>query len=327
MSEHFIKNIEIDNFKCFNSFKAEGFKRVNLIGGKNNVGKTAFMEACKIGINAEDIKGLTGALVDIKISRENINILTGLVDKTLNINDKMIQEFLQPFSGLKLIINNQKKYFFIKEKLGIKSYSFNINNELLDIKIKDFLFEGNVKENLRFIDNFGLSSSNIIKDFSAIQKKDEESFLNNIINQFDSNIKSFKIIDDKPQCKMNDNYYEITEFGDGLRHIISIVIELFKCEDGHLFIDEIDNGIHYTQLDEIWKIIFQISDKLDVQIFATTHSKECIDSYARVAKKLKDENTTFIALGRDKESQLKAIVMKSERFNRELRDGNGVRGW
>ena len=48
--EHFIKNIEIKNFKCFEDFKAEGFGRVNLIGGKNNVGKTAFMEACFLSL-------------------------------------------------------------------------------------------------------------------------------------------------------------------------------------------------------------------------------------------------------------------------------------
>ena len=46
MSEHFIKDIEIKNYKLFKNFKAGGFGRVNLIGGKNNVGKTAFMEAC-----------------------------------------------------------------------------------------------------------------------------------------------------------------------------------------------------------------------------------------------------------------------------------------
>ena len=34
--EHFIKNIEIKNFKCFEDFQAEGFGRVNLIGGMEN---------------------------------------------------------------------------------------------------------------------------------------------------------------------------------------------------------------------------------------------------------------------------------------------------
>ena len=50
MSEHFIREIEIKNFKCFEDFKAEGFGRVNLIGGKNNVGKTALMEALQFSI-------------------------------------------------------------------------------------------------------------------------------------------------------------------------------------------------------------------------------------------------------------------------------------
>ena len=56
MSEHFIKNIEIKNFKCFKDFKAEGFGRVNLIGGKNNVGKTAFMEAVYVNVHSKNTK-------------------------------------------------------------------------------------------------------------------------------------------------------------------------------------------------------------------------------------------------------------------------------
>ena len=54
MSEHFIKNIEIKNFKCFEDFKAEGFGRVNLIGGKNNVGKSTLLEALYINLNADN---------------------------------------------------------------------------------------------------------------------------------------------------------------------------------------------------------------------------------------------------------------------------------
>lgn len=45
----YITNLNIKHFKCFNNFKVDGLARVNLITGKNNVGKTALMEA--IGIN------------------------------------------------------------------------------------------------------------------------------------------------------------------------------------------------------------------------------------------------------------------------------------
>ena len=51
MNEHFLTDIEIEQFNCFSNFKASVLKRVNLIGGKNNIGKTAFMEACLIVVN------------------------------------------------------------------------------------------------------------------------------------------------------------------------------------------------------------------------------------------------------------------------------------
>jgi len=46
MENHFIQNIEFKNFKCFQDLKVKELKRVNLIGGKNNIGKTTFIEGC-----------------------------------------------------------------------------------------------------------------------------------------------------------------------------------------------------------------------------------------------------------------------------------------
>ena len=40
-----LEDIRIQNFRCFENFKAEGFERINLIGGKNNSGKTFLLEA------------------------------------------------------------------------------------------------------------------------------------------------------------------------------------------------------------------------------------------------------------------------------------------
>ncbi len=48
MTNHFINNISIENFKCFQNLQIEGIETVNLIGGKNNVGKTAFLEAVEL---------------------------------------------------------------------------------------------------------------------------------------------------------------------------------------------------------------------------------------------------------------------------------------
>jgi AAA15 family ATPase/GTPase len=40
-----IEDIEITNFRCFDRLKVSGCKRINLISGKNNVGKTTLLEA------------------------------------------------------------------------------------------------------------------------------------------------------------------------------------------------------------------------------------------------------------------------------------------
>ncbi|NYT26968.1 MAG: AAA family ATPase [Candidatus Thiodubiliella endoseptemdiera] len=40
-----IENINIEHYKCFEEFKIEGLDRINIISGKNNVGKTALLEA------------------------------------------------------------------------------------------------------------------------------------------------------------------------------------------------------------------------------------------------------------------------------------------
>lgn len=45
-----LKEIEIQNFRCFEQIKISGFERVNLIGGKNNAGKTALLEAIFLNV-------------------------------------------------------------------------------------------------------------------------------------------------------------------------------------------------------------------------------------------------------------------------------------
>jgi AAA15 family ATPase/GTPase len=102
------------------------------------------------------------------------------------------------------------------------------------------------------------------------------------------------------------------EFGDGLRHYISIICALYACENGYLFIDEIDNGIHYSQLDKLWELILTLSKKTNYQLFAITHSKEMLESFARVAKKLNEQDISYTTLVKNKQQEIKAITQDYE---------------
>ncbi len=304
MNEHFIKNIEIKNFKCFKDFKAEGFGRVNLIGGKNNVGKTAFMEAVYIVADTRNKKDkdILGTFITIESFRGMPNKISG--------------------NELK-IINN--KYYNIK----IKTNTFELKSTL---KKDESLVAENTElsftnTSYNFIPSYMVDNKLIDNIFNKIKKQRKRDKLNKILNEFDSNILEFDIIEEKPQVflKTLDTFQNVSELGHGLKRYIAIVSSILINKDGILFIDEIENGIHYTNLDKLWEIILSISKQQNVQVFATTHSKESIESYARVAKKLEDKEIIFIELCK-REENIKAFVYPYDWFIDEIEQEHEVRG-
>ena len=75
--------------------------------------------------------------------------------------------------------------------------------------------------------------------------------------------------------------YPLKSMGDGINRVLTIILALVNSENGFLMIDEFENGLHYTAQEQLWKIIFKLSKDLNVQIFATTHSEDCISGFQR----------------------------------------------
>ena len=75
--------------------------------------------------------------------------------------------------------------------------------------------------------------------------------------------------------------------GDGMIHALSIALSMVNSQNGLVLIDEIENGLHYSVLTNVWKMIFQTSQKLNVQVFVATHSDECIKAAYEAVESLK----------------------------------------
>ena len=317
---HFLTDIEIKEFKCFKDFKASGFKRVNLIGGKNNVGKTAFMAACFINVHSENINTMVTAIYGIKQIREKTNLIFG------EINPQKLLDATRAYTS-KSNLSLSNKEFSIVEKDAVKEYKFNINGEKKTINARELSLNFSAIYNIKIIDSVGWNDIALVKVYQAIQKKDKENELNIFVREFDRSIENFKVIGDKPQCKTNGEYRDITEFGDGLKHYISIICALYACENGYLFIDEIDNGIYYDHLDRLWEIILTLSKQNNCQVFATTHSQEMLESFARVAKKLDEQDISYTLLLKDKQQEIKTISFDYEMLLDSIEQKREVRGW
>jgi hypothetical protein len=68
----------------------------------------------------------------------------------------------------------------------------------------------------------------------------------------------------------------VSFMGDGVRRVLSIVLAIANAPGGVVLIDEIENGLHYSVQKQVWQAIAKAARRLDVQIFATTHSWECL---------------------------------------------------
>ena len=367
MNEHFIKNIEIKNFKCFENFKAEGFGRVNLIGGKNNVGKTAFMEACFLS-QSEDTKNLFGKLLEIKTHRdvinnllikttreedlqklikENINIEIyskgkgGFQEDKINSHGERTQEYKEWDNGLVKIefdtkLNIYTKYTQIYVFPGFHDQE---TGEELDTSYPDIysisdlvnyldisLDSTKMKFSLNFISPYSNSNEeleNIIGQSKIDNKYDElNKYLLDVFG-----ISSIDIIKNKPMLKVDTQYRELSYFGQGIKTFINIISSILLLKDDILFIDEVENGIHYTNLDKLWEIILTISKEHNVQVFATTHSKECIESFNRVQLELQDNESNYFEMATNiKTNKIFMSKIDSNQLEYELSHQGRFRG-
>ncbi len=72
--------------------------------------------------------------------------------------------------------------------------------------------------------------------------------------------------------------------GDGMRRLLALSAALIRAKGGFLIVDEIDTGFHYSIMTDVWKLVVSTADRLNIQVFATTHSLDCIRGLAEVCR-------------------------------------------
>ena len=115
----------------------------------------------------------------------------------------------------------------------------------------------------------------------------------------------------------------LRSFGDGLNRLFAIILSLVNVRDGVLLIDEIETGLHYTVQLDIWRVIFRLAKSLDVQVFATTHSKDAVEAFQQAAAET-PEWGTLVRLADKGGSIIPTVAPEDElaiatRYNIEVR--------
>ncbi|RUT05221.1 hypothetical protein DSM106972_040420 [Dulcicalothrix desertica PCC 7102] len=67
--------------------------------------------------------------------------------------------------------------------------------------------------------------------------------------------------------------------GDGMRRLLTLALSAVNVENGYLLIDEIDTGLYYEFQTDMWRLILETAQRLNIQVFATTHSWDCVRAF------------------------------------------------
>ena len=344
MEEHYIREIKIQQYKSLQNFHAEGFARINLIGGKNNVGKTAFMEACYLISNLQSFYQKNDEKIEreklyfeliksffaLQMNRYGVDFLLSWLDESITLHS---------FANLEIEIPNKYKLSIDENvvspnKFLKQSYWNDGSFELYKYEKNKYFYTLKEKKNAmpelgfyKFVTMCSNNQTNIRKLLSKIKRDDRNDELNGYLSKL-FNITKIDMTDEDILLFDKDRKsYRLSEYGDGIKNFINIVLTILYDKERVVFLDEIENGVHYTKFDAMWRIVFHLSKENSVQIFATTHSKELIESYARVSKELQDESVSYIKMTQLDDGNIMAGVRDYEMLQSSVENAHEVRGW
>jgi AAA15 family ATPase/GTPase len=291
-------SIDINNFRSIENLRISNFKQINLITGRNNCGKTTMLEAMFL------IAGMSNPQLPVTI--QHFRDLIPASDDSLNIIFRNLN--FDQFPHIHAVLDGTKRELVIKPKYSIPNNptiinSGKISNNVHTVNGLSLEFnDGNSKTN--FVSEISLSN-NTFKISDNYKEKHRCSFhlskfaatmlpqqLEKIIinKQMNAVIDVLKEIDNKIAGIFMgggngiiyadiglDKLPPINIMGDGIRKILYLIAATLDMQGGGvLLIDEIENGLHYSALNTLWKALLKASEIYNVQLFATTHSNECI---------------------------------------------------
>jgi AAA15 family ATPase/GTPase len=277
-----LNSLYIKNFRLFKELTIEKLGRVNLIVGRNNSGKTCLLEALWIyGSNANP------AVLKKIIYQRDEN--SQLIDEHnplrfiyYNYNESII---IAPHKKLTL---GEKKWPKMELFLGGKEGL--INNEPSSINFPDFPNN----EHTQFVGTT-MANQPVENLWNNIVVTPLEEHVLKGLHLFDQKIQKVGLIvkPDKniPMIFLKNERIPLKHLGEGMSRVFHLILALVNAKDGFLLIDEFENGLHYTVQPKVWALIFKLAKALNVQVFATTHSWDCVKGFHAVWENQENEGT------------------------------------
>lgn len=325
-----LPSFRIQGFRAFRDLEIPRLGRVNLIVGKNNVGKTTVLEALKVyaaGSEAPwEIRELlerrqeirrgsprekTSAQIDIEriffqpISpgrHASIHLGPSDKEKQLHINPIVLKKPTEEPSSTQVrpegkaqeseevwrvsVGGTAVQHFF---PLTIGSIP---SSEATAMRYWESRHETTNVLTCGYLPARGIDRISIGALWDSIVLTANEQSTLQALRIIAPDIERVSLVEDPRQQgvryalivrKTRSTPEPLHSMGDGMNRIFELALSLVSARDGLFLIDEVENGVHYSAQEQLWRFIFEAASQLNVQVFATTHSWDCISAFQKAA--------------------------------------------
>jgi len=354
-----LTSFKIQNFRSFRHLQIDRFGHINLIVGKNNVGKSSLLEALWLYASS----GALPVIAEILLARNEMSrssdansdsgdrlrldfehlfygrsrsdkgrepIKIGPIDSsedTLSIALEWYAEAFDENGQLPPIDDDTVKYLQptalaismgsqYKRKLPVQNSFPFFNRRWMRSEAS-----AGKEINCLYMPAAGLKKPDVGYLWDNIALTDLEQDLLSALRIIAPEVERLSLVGDPMHDRGRIAVIKIagqtrpiplSSMGDGLNRIFGIMLVLANAKDGILLVDEIENGIHYTVQPNLWSLVFNVAHRLNVQVFATTHSLDCITAFEKVAAQQKEKNGTLIRLEAKREMTNAVLFDESE---------------
>jgi hypothetical protein len=327
-----ISTLEINQFRGIENVKFENLGRANLIIGGNNTGKTSILEALVLlyGDNQQLQSLPTTFRMMPKDGRDNGFGFWKFLVRGQNISNFSVKGDEEVVSGFL----KEDKWMFSKPHGSQRQH-------VAAITIHG---NGNVGVNavpspysLSVLSTKQADPATVSELFNRIAplNPDNETKLEDLLRlSIEPRLRRLRYA--KPQGAQTHLVYidlgegamlPFTQLGQAFARTLQIYCEIFAEHPKIILIDEIENGLYYEGMEDFWKGLMAVLEDQDVQLFATTHSRECMEAAQKAASGMSGDPLRFLRLDRMVDDPSKIIgttfgkreMETAIEFNKEMR--------
>ena len=270
--------IRYQDYRGFKDLSLSELGRVNLVVGRNNTGKTAFLEGLVALAQPRIISSELHRMFRIDHGNKNARFFRWIPRDSSSTPVAMLGAGIEDGSSVETWFTTGRKDMASAaepQRAVIKSSKGDVELSIA-VARKTFICPA--------VAVHGRAPDTVVKNYAAAaKKKGGEEMIHSILNKVDPRIQKIRVDpgEDGNILVVDVGLSEmipLSQAGQGVYRMVTILADLIGQTPDLCCIDEIENGIHHTALETLWTGVAEAAATLGVQVFATTHSHECLEA-------------------------------------------------